>query len=183
MNLDLNHDDVELLNRIKKKDEKAFKLIFDKYYVPLCRYVHMSLNNETDSEEIVQDLFVYLWDKKEQIEIQLTLKAYLFQAVRNRIANYYRDNQRMVFYDQLPFDIAEENNETELTELQKLIEEAILSLPEKCGEIFRLSREKHLSNQDIARLKSLSVRTVDAQICKALSKIREYLGNKYAYLW
>lgn len=176
-------DDIAFLNQLRVGNKEAFKLIFDKYYVPLCRFVNISLNDTFASEEIVQDLFVYLWDKREQLNIQLTLKSYLFQAVKNRTLNYYRDNRRIVFCDEIPYDISCENEDIELHELQNLIQEAILSLPEKCSEIFRMSREQNLTNAEIADLKNLSLRTVETHISNALSRIRQYLGNNYTYLW
>ncbi|WP_158228513.1 MULTISPECIES: RNA polymerase sigma-70 factor [Parabacteroides] len=183
MNDDFVNDDIALLNQVKEGNKRAFRLIFDKYYVPLCRFVNISLDDTFASEEIVQGLFVYLWDKREQLTIQLTLKSYLFQAVKNRTLNYYRDNRHIVFCDEMPYDVACENEEIELHELQNIIQEAILSLPEKCSEIFRLSREQNLSNAEIAELKNLSIRTVETHISNALSRIRQYLGNNYSYLW
>ena len=71
----------------------------------------------------------------------------------------------------------------EVNELNRIIEEAVLSLPEKCGEVFRKSREEHLSNQEIAKEMQISVKTVEAQITKALKMIRKYLGETYSYIW
>lgn len=176
-------DDIFILNLVKKGDKNAFRLIFDKYYVPLCRFVNMSVNDTFAAEEIVQDLFVALWNKREQIEIQVTLKAYLFQAAKYRTLNYYRDNKHLLFCDEVPFEKGYENNEIEIKELQNLIYEAILSLPEKCGEIFRLSREKQLTNAEIAELKNISIRTVENHISHALTKIKQFLGSNYTYLW
>lgn len=176
-------DDVAVMNLIKRGDKKAFKRLFDEYYVPLCRFVNLRVEDVYASEEIVQDLFVYVWEKRLEIEIRITIKAYLFQAARNRALNYCRDNSRISFLYDLPDDRSAEDKTVEINELQNLIEEAIIALPEKCSEIFRLSREKHLSNAEIAEAKGLSVRTVENHIARALDRIRKHLGEGYSYFW
>jgi len=176
-------DDIVVMNLIKSGDKKAFKHLFDEYYVPLCRFVYLSVEDAFASEEIVQDIFVYVWEKRDEIEIRLTLKAYLFQAAKNRALNYCRDNSRMSFFYDLPDVIDCEDKTVELHELQNLIEEAVLALPEKCSEIFRMSREKNLSNSQIAKIKGLSVRTVENHIARALAKIKRHLGEGYSYFW
>ena len=149
-------NDILLLNLLKADDEKAFKYIFDRYFSPLCRFMYLYVKNQQEVEEMALDIFTYVWENRATLEIKLTFKADLFHL---------------------------EDTSVEVNELNRIIEEAVLSLPEKCGEVFRKSREEHLSNQEIAKEMQISVKTVEAQITKALKMIRKYLGETYSYIW
>ena len=77
-------NDIFLLRLLKSGDRQAFKLLFDTYFEALCRFMYIYLDNKQDAEEIAIDIFMYLWENREKIEIKLTFKGYLFQAARNR---------------------------------------------------------------------------------------------------
>lgn len=177
-------DDILLLKLIQSKDEHAFKYLFDLHFVPLCRYAHLYLSNTQEAEELVLDIYMYLWEHSHQIHLTLSLKAYLFQAVRNRCLNFLRDKKTTVSLDEAG-DVS--NDETastlEMEELSFLIQEAICALPDKCQQVFRLSREKNKTNQEIANEMDVSVKTVEAQITKALKRIKSFLDDKYTYLF
>lgn len=144
----------------------------------------MIIKNQDAAEEIALDIFTNIWEKRETLHIQLTFKAYLFQAARNRSLNYLRDNERIVYSDDYSvFEQSQNDTTIEFVELQRLIEEAIFSLPEKCREVFLKSREDNLSNKEIADQLNISVKTVEAQMSRALKSIRKYLGDAYYYLW
>lgn len=177
-------DDILLLKLIQSKDEHAFKYLFDLYFVPLCRYAHLYLTDAQEEEELVLDIYMHLWEHSAQINLTLSLKAYLFQAVRNRCLNFLRDKKSTLSLDEAG-DIA--NNETtstlEMEELTFLIQEAICALPDKCQQVFRLSREGNKTNQEIADELNISVKTVEAQITKSLKRIKNFLDSKYVYLF
>lgn len=177
-------DDILLLKLIQSKDEHAFKYLFDTYFVPLCRYVHLYLDSTQEGEELVLDIFMYLWEHSNQINLTLSLKAYLFQAARNRCLNFLRDRKLTLSLDEAG-DVT--NNETasllEMEELNQLIQEAVCALPDKCREVFRYSREKNMTNQEIADAMNISIKTVEAQITKALKRIKSFLDDQYAYLF
>ena len=177
-------DDILLLNQIREGNESVFKHLFETYFTPLCRFVHVYISEKAIVEELVLDIFVYIWENRDKIQIQISLKAYLFQAARNRALNALRQEKRIVplceiDQDMLNTDIVSLEEE----ELYRLIQEAILELPEKCKEIFTLSRNENLSNQEIANKLDISVKTVEAQITKSLKRIKKYLGDSYSYLW
>lgn len=179
-------NDIFLLRLLKSGDRQAFKLLFDTYFESLCRFMYIYLDNKQDAEEIAIDIFMYLWENRERVEIKLTFKGYLFQAARNRCLNALRDRKSMLAIDDISgneIPQADTSNSLEMEELSKLIEEAVLSLPNRCHEIFRKSREKKLTNQEIADEMNISVKTVEAQITKALKRIREFLGEQYYYLF
>lgn len=179
-------NDVLLLKLLQTKDKHALKYLFDTYFESLCRYMYIYLKNEEDAQEIALDIFMYLWENSERIEIRLSFKAYLFQAARNRCLNALRNKKTTIAldeiseYDHLPTDIS---STLEVDELNHLIEEAILSLPDKCQEVFVKSRKEFLTNQEIADSMEISVKTVEAQITKALKRIKEILGEQYYYLF
>lgn len=177
-------DDILLLKLIQSKDEHAFKYLFDLHFVPLCRYAHLYLSNTQEVEELVLDIYMYLWEHSPQINLTLSLKAYLFQAVRNRCLNFLRDKKTTVSLDEAGDVSNDETTSTlETEELTLLIQEAICALPDKCQQVFRLSREKNKTNQEIANEMDVSVKTVEAQITKALKRIKSFLDDKYAYLF
>lgn len=178
-------DDILLLKLIRDGDEHAFKYLFDSYFVPLCRYINIYLDNFGETEELALDLFTHLWEHREKIEITVSFKAYLFQAAHNRCLNVLRDRKQTTpLNESLQETLQTKDYSTlELEELRRLIAEAISALPEKCREVFLKSRHEHLTNQEIADRMNISVKTVEGQITKALKRIKEFLGEGYSYLF
>ena len=179
-------DDMFLLQLIKNGDKQAFKYVFDTYFTALCRFMYLYLGDTQEAEDIASDIFASVWENRKKLEIRLTFKAYPFQAAKNRCLNAIRDRKATVSLDDIngqdtPQVSITDSLETE--ELNNLIQEAILSLPEKCREVFLQSRTKNLTNQEIAESMDISVKTVEAQITKALKQIRKFLGTQYQYLF
>jgi len=177
-------DDVFLLRLISLGDKQAFKYLFDTFFVSLCRFARLYVDDHGIAEEIVLDVFTAVWEKREKIDIKITWKAYLFQSVRNKALNYIRDNDRFVAVsDWTLHDHSEIDQSLELKELEQLIMEAICTLPDFCQDVFRKSRIEFQTNKEIAEDLGVSVKYVEAQITKALKIIKKYLGDIYSYLW
>lgn len=177
-------DDIFIVKLISAGDKHAFQFLFETYFVPLCRFVRIYIKEKGIAEELVLDVFTSIWEKKEELDIKLTLKAYLFQAARNKAINYIRDNERFVSVsDWSMLERFETDSSLEIKELEHLIREAICSLPGRCREIFEKSRNQHLPNKEIATQLNISVKNVEAQITKALKLIKAYLGDSYTYFW
>lgn len=177
-------DDIFLLRRIKEEDEIAFKYLFDTYFTAVYRIAYFYLKNEAVSEEIALDVFTILWEKRDTIEIKISIKSYLMTSARNRALNYLRDHEQELSTDTLsPFDSAFEEHPLEMKELEQLIDEAIYALPDKCREVFMKSRMENRSNKEIAADMDITVKTVEAQITKALKQIKAHLGEAYHYLF
>jgi RNA polymerase sigma-70 factor (ECF subfamily) len=177
-------DDVFLLQLIREDDRQAFKYLFDRFFVSLCRFACTFVNDRTVAEDIVLEVFTAVWEIRDELEINTSWKTYLFQSARNRALNHIRDNERFVSVSDWSFyDRAETDDSLELKELERLIREAVCSLPDRCGEIFRKSRHEHHTNREIAAELNISVKHVEAQITKALKLIKKYLGDSYAFLW
>lgn len=177
-------DDILILKQIRNGDETAFKYLFETYFSSLCRFAHLYIKKTGIPEEIVLSVFESIWENRDTIQIQISFKSYLFQAVKNRSYNYLRDNERYIITSNFSeFEKFEEDYNFEFRELTRLIEEAICSLPVKSREVFEKSRLENLSNKEIAAEMNVSVKTVEAQITKALKQIRLYLGDSYTYFW
>lgn len=177
-------DDLFIVRLIRAGDQLAFKHLFELYFAPLCRFIRIYVKGPRVAEDIVLDIFANLWEQRAALQIQVTLKAYLFQSARNRALNYLRDNERFVSVgDFTSLERFENDDALEMRELQRLIQEAILSLPPKCQDVFTKSRMENLSNKEIADQMDISVKAVEAQITRALKIIRTYLGDAYYYLW
>ncbi len=112
------------------------------------------------------------------------MKAYLFQAARNRAINWLRQQKATVSIDAIDHsDMATDVSALETEELYQLIRAAVLNLPDRCRGVFTLSRNENLTNKEIAHQLGISVKTVEAQITLALKRIRKFLGDRYSYLW
>lgn len=176
--------DIILLNLIREGDKLAFRHLFETYFTPLCRFMHFYVHETSIVEELALDIFTYVWENRKTLRIQISFKAYLFQAARNKCLNELRRKKPTMSLDQEELDIEETNvMSLETEELYQLIQEAIMALPDKCKEVFQLSRIENLTNQEIATQLNISIKTVEAQITKALKRIKEFLGDSYSFLW
>lgn len=158
-----------------------FEELFHTHYASLCRFAAQYLNDRSDSEEIVQEVFVNLWQKRDSIDPAKQVKTYLFTAVRNRCLNYIRDRKkfRSFYLDvevEQAFPIQDRDLLTSQEEME-MITKALEKLPEKCREVFELSRFDNMRYHEIASHLNISVKTVEAQVSKALKILREELKN------
>lgn len=183
--MNTNSDDILLLKLIKQGDQIAFRHLFYQYADSLERFITYYIHDREKSQDLVLDIFTYIWKNRQNFEIKQTLKAYLFQAARNKSFTYIRDKKIPVYLEEMEgMEIVQNyDSELELQELHHLIEEAVSLLPDKCREIFRKSREENLTNKEIAGQLHISEKTVEGQITIALKKIRIHLGDSYSYLW
>ena len=172
--MNTNSDDILLLKLIKQGDQIAFRHLFYQYADSLERFITYYIHDREKSQDLVLDIFTYIWENRQNFEIKLTLKAYLFQAARNKSFTYIRDKKIPVYLEEMEgMEIVQNyDSELELQELHHLIEEAVSLLPDKCREIFRKSREENLTNKEIAGQLHISEKTVEGQITIALKKIR-----------
>ena len=176
----------ELFNQIKKGDEKAFEIVFHHYYQNLCVFAAKILQDDLAAEEIVQDMFVKIWEKRQQLEIKSSLKNYLVRSVKNHCLNFIKHNK--VKETHVKNTLSELNNEAAVKDsfieidLMKKIEESINSLPEKRQEAFRLSREEGLKYREIAEKMGVSIKTVETQMGLAMKTLREKLKNYRTFL-
>ncbi len=160
-------------------DKQLFEQLFREYFSPLCNFALGYVNDLDTAKEIVQEVFINLWDKKDSITSDKSVKAYLFTSVRNRCLNYIRDHKKFRSYvldvELEDYEMVFENNSMTQTETQIKIQQAIEKLPEKCRQVFQLSRFDELKYKEIAEKMGISIKTVEAQVSKALKILREEL--------
>lgn len=179
------NEDILLLKLIKQGDQAAFRHLFYQYVDSLERFANYYIHDREKAQELVLDIFTYIWENRQYFEIKLSFKAYLFQAARNKAFTHIRDKKVPVYLEEIEsMDIVQDSDsELEAEELHRLIEEAVSLLPDKCREIFQKSRKENFTNKEIAEQLHLSEKTVEGQITIALKKIKAYLGDSYTFLW
>jgi len=164
-------------------DERSFELLFRKFFPVLMRFARKFLPDEDDAREVIHQVFINLWEKRDEVDTSTPFKSYLFTSVHNRCLNRIRDKKK--FADEEMPDLAGETNvEThmEAMELESKIRQVIGTLPEKCREIFELNRFEGLKYAEIAEKLGISVKTVENQMSKALKILREKLAEYLALL-
>lgn len=168
-------------------DKAAFEELFRSYFTPLCSFAQKFVNDSDEAKDIVHNVFINLWTKRDEIDIGSSLKSYLFQGVQNRSLNYIRDNKRLVQFD-TPQSEAELNNylesrdHLESSEAESRINSALDGLPEKCKEIFLMNRFDGFKYREIAEKLNISIKTVETQMSRALKTLREKLSDMITVL-
>ncbi|RZK38400.1 MAG: RNA polymerase sigma-70 factor [Pedobacter sp.] len=159
-----------------------FEMLFKTHYKPLHAYAAVIVKDEDDAEEIVQQLFLKFWEKRELLSIQTSLKAYLYKCVYHDSLNYLKHlkvkNKYQDFTKQsMGNTYATGVDRLELTDLQQQINLALNELPEQCRTIFQMSRFEELKYREIADVLGLSVKTIENQMGKALRIMRVKLAD------
>jgi RNA polymerase sigma-70 factor (family 1) len=166
-----------LVRRLKTGDKEAFSDIFSVYYKDLVLFAFSFTRDREDSEEIVQDVFVKLWEDHEKITIEGSIRSYLLKTIQNKCFDRHRHKQvrdqhgSYVIENSPLFDYDTENYIL-YSELELLLEKAISKLPENLKETFEMSRFEGIKYQDIANKLNVSVRTIEVRISKALELLR-----------
>ena len=180
-----HHTDKELLELLEKDSEQALTLIFRTYYGYLCKVIYKIIPDSNQAEDLSQEVFFELWRKRGQLQVSISLKAYLRRAAVNRALNYIRGRKiRLTDVNPYPMDTGQVHagQKMEADELQQHIDAAIDGLPERCRIVFVLSRFEDMSYNEIAGALDISVKTVENQISKALKQLREALAP-FLSLW
>lgn len=168
-------------------DIHLFRQYYDKYYDSLCRFLNLYTCDVALIEDVVQEVFLKLWESKDKVEVNY-IKTYLFRAAKNRMLNHLRDEQNRNYLLENWFNQQkEEQNHEECFDIEKfigLVEQAINQLPDKCREIFLLSRREQLTYKQISIQKNLSIKTVEAQMSIALKRIRDIVStSSLSLIW
>lgn len=163
-------------------DEKAFERMFKAYFKPLHAYAYTILKDEATAEEMVQNVFFNLWDRRERMNIEGSLKAYLYRAVHNESLNFLKHQKVRASYRdhytrQAVREAESSSGKIGTEELSTHIKKALDELPPQCGAVFRLSRFGGLKYREIAGELGISVKTVENQMGKALRILRTKLAE------
>lgn len=163
-------------------DNVQFEETFKTYFVGLTAFAKKYVKDVDTSKEIVHDVFVNLWNKRDQIDPAKSIKSYLFTSVHNRCLNHIRDQKKFDtsiedFDTETNNFTTEDNNYLEAAELEQKIHMILNELPEKCREVFKLSRFEGKKYKEIAEEMNISQKTVETHISKALKTLRAGLSD------
>jgi RNA polymerase sigma-70 factor (ECF subfamily) len=174
------NSDAILVKRLRKDDKVAFELIFnnfkDKLYYFTLGYLHL----KTETEEIVQNVFVSLWENRDKLNEDLPVQNFLYKITVNHIYNYFRHQLvRQKYTEHIAAEQLIDDHNTELSimanELERVVNTFVGELSSRQQAIYRMSRIEGLCHAEIARRLGLSVRSVENQIYRTLKYIRETL--------
>ena len=172
--------DRALLDRLNRGDERAFDEIFRTWYAPLVRAAEALLRERAVAEEVVQEVMLELWRRRERLDPDGSPQAYLFQATRNRALNHLRHLQvQRRSATRLTMQEAREPSapsQVVAREIDVALRDALDALTPRCREVFELSRVQGLKYSEIAEMLGVSVKAVEAQMGKALRTLRERLA-------
>jgi RNA polymerase sigma-70 factor, ECF subfamily len=178
----------QLALRIKLDDEQAFELLFRRYYSRLCAFANKFLNDPEESKEIVQEVFTRLWEGRDDIDPDDSLKSYIFKITQNlsisrlrkkKVENAYVEIYKIVYVDSHEFTALD----TLLgKELDLNITVSVGKLPSECRKVFELSRMEGLKYREIAEMLNISLKTVEAHMSKALRCLRADLAEHLAII-
>jgi RNA polymerase sigma-70 factor (family 1) len=171
-----------LLEKLKNDDQTSFTILFTKYYQDLVQFSFSFTRNPDASEEIVQDVFMKLWENRYSLEIHNSLKSFLLKTVQNRSINSLRHVNITHKYASLVLEhplLSENDTENYIlhSELEANFNHAMEKIPAQYAEAYRMSRTESLNYHEIALKLGVSVRTVEVRVSKALSLLREELKD------
>ena len=154
--------------------------MFRTYFTSLCYFAQKYIPDLDTSKEIVHNIFISIWEKREEFDFEKPAKSYLFTSVYNRCMNHIRDQKKFVDGESSETILGQEsvnNDHLEAAELEDRIWRVIDKLPEKCREVFVLNRFEGKKYSEIASQLKISVKTVEAQMSKALRVLRDHLKD------
>ncbi len=177
----MSEETESILQNIQNGNLQEFEKLFREYYPLLCHYALRFVKDTDQAEEIVQDLFCQLWENRKELKIHTSIKAYLYKAtyfnslqvlrkrgIKHQYADYVKNHKS---------EQSQPNNLVEENEIYNIIQRTLTNLPNRCGQIFKMSRFEGLKYQEIADQLSISVKTVEASMGKALKAFRKNLKD------
>jgi RNA polymerase sigma-70 factor (ECF subfamily) len=184
--------EIALLKELKFGNKTAFSTIFSVYYTDLVMFATTFIRNMDSSEEIVQEVFVTIWENHSNLDINISLKSYLLKIVQNKCLDWLRHLKVRDNYSHLILqnpDIFENDTENYIlySELEKKIEHILQQMPDEFATAFKMNRYEGLKYTEIAEKLHVSVRTIEVRISKALvffrDELKDYLITIAAFLF
>ncbi len=175
--------------RLETGDIKAFEMIYNEQYKPLCHFAQRFVFDLDTAREIVQDVFFRIWEKRTSLPNDISLKSYLYTSVRNKCLDYLKHLNVEYEYEKMRGrEVHESGNSSSNTtdhpldgiiteELENAIKDSIENLPDKCKEIFEMSRHRGLKYREIAEELNISIKTVETQMSRAIHSLKNELSN------
>ena len=174
------YSEPEIIEKIKAGDTKIFEALFGEYYYNLCRFTAGLIKSSSAAEDIVQDIFVKVWENRTKLSSDESLKAYLYRASKNRALNYLKHlkiagNWAEASRENIAQNLPDPEKELLKKELFSSVNDAVKKLPEKCRTIFILQRKEGLTYKEISEVLNISINTVETQMGRALKKMRKIM--------
>lgn len=176
-------NNIKLIQALKRGNTDAYTFLVDTYHQKLCVYAFNLSHNHGNAEDIVQNVFLRVWQKRDKLKDDFVIQSFLYKSVYNEFIDLYRKEKSTMalektYIEALDVVINHEDDDNGLEGLITLVKNEIQNLPPKCKQTFLLSKQDGLTNVEIAEYLDLSIKTVEAQITKAFSIIRKKAGNK-----
>ncbi|PKA97747.1 RNA polymerase sigma-70 factor (ECF subfamily) [Flavobacteriaceae bacterium MAR_2009_75] len=174
-------DNNELITALKKGQSNAFNYLVDTYHHRLCVYAYSLIHDQDSAEDIVQNVFVRTWHKRQKLKTDFSIKSFLYRSVYNEFIDHYRKRKPFFPLEKKYIDaISEivEEDKPSLERILRLVKQEIQKLPPKCKEVFLLSKEEGLSNIEIAEYKNVSIKAVEGHLHKAFNILRKSFDGK-----
>lgn len=190
----VNDIDIELIVKsiVERDDQRSFKIFFDYYYARVLNYITYLIGSKQIAEDVALEVFLNFWNHRKNISSSNRIANYLLVTAKHLVINYIAKNKHIKYISFEGLEIQEKicynNPENDLigAELQQVLVQAVVSLPEKCRIIYQLVKEENLKYKEVAELLDISVKTVENQMGIALAKLRKAIeqanGQKEAYL-
>ena len=186
----MNLNDLYIQKNIRAGDIREFERLFLKYYEPLCRHADKLLKDMDTAEDMVQEFFYQFWKNRESFTLKFSLNAYLYQSIRNNALHYlehlkirkkYAEKVFNEFRGSVPMNV---QPEAYLNDLDEAVTASLGQMPERCSAVFRMNRFEGKKYREIAAMLSISEKTVEADMSKALQffrrSLKDYTGEKGA---
>jgi RNA polymerase sigma-70 factor (ECF subfamily) len=173
----------DLINSLKKGEEKAYMYLLDKFHRRLHAYAMTLVNDNARAEDIVQNVFLKTWQYRKKLNEEFLIQSFLYRSIYNEFINAYNKDKsvmllQMKYYESLA-EVAEGTDDKIIQKMIDLVSQEIEKLPPKCRQIFSLSKKEGLSNIEIAEYLNITPKAVEKQITKAFNVLRNRLKDKY----
>ncbi|MBQ4913619.1 RNA polymerase sigma-70 factor [Maribacter sp. MMG018] len=174
-------DNKVLIKCLQQNNKKAFSFLVDSYHHRLCVYANSLVNNSMLADDIVQNVFINVWEKRNMLNPDHSLKSFLYKSVYNEFIDQYRKSQSLLriekkYIEHLNTIVAEDEESTKklIADVKNMMED----LPPKCKQVFMLSKKEGLTNIEISEHLEISVKAVEAQITRGFKILRKKLSDK-----
>jgi RNA polymerase sigma-70 factor, ECF subfamily len=185
--LDAEQRDRAWMARVRSGDYQAFEALFRTYGGPLCAYVDSVIQAPDEAQDLVQELFLWIWDHRADWTVPGAISTYLYRSARNRAISHLRHRRveqrfRDVWHRDVASQPARRNHgdtadRANTDELRRIVARTVNELPDRCRQVFILSRHHALAYAQIAEVMQISVKTVEVHMARALSGLRKELGD------
>lgn len=184
--LPIVYDEDIIIEKLRQGDRDTYRFLFSTYFKILCLYTTSLTKNRFEAEDIVQNVFLTIWRKHDEIIIKTSIKSYLYKAAYNMFINEYKKKRREeTFLDQIHQEVLESSMVEEEGNIARKIgwiNREIEDLPKKSKEIFIMNKKRGLSYKEIALTLNISENTVESHICRALKRIRGNVPKPFFFI-